>query len=240
MESNLTEYLNNKAPGLLDILKTTNVVISGSTVLYYKMKELGMELTFEPKDIDIYFIMNSDSKDFYSIFAWYINICEKYLCNDESKTNSKHSYYNPKEHDLPSHYDNEIILFMKSIILNTNIKIDLTGINSKHCLKVSEFIEKYSDFDFCKCWFDGFKIYTNHEENIIHKHTILITIPRIKLFDINYEILEEYFKNIKTKSYLFELNSNELNYDTDPLTIMRRIIKYNKRGFTINVDYLKL
>jgi len=48
------------------------------------------------------------------------------------------------------------------------INIDYISVSSDFFPNISNFIDNYFDLDFCKCWYDGTKIYSNFHENIIN------------------------------------------------------------------------
>jgi hypothetical protein len=55
----IQEYLQSMHCNIIPFIKKVNGIISGSTVLYYYMKENGLNPTFTPGDIDIYYLNNN-------------------------------------------------------------------------------------------------------------------------------------------------------------------------------------
>lgn len=249
MQSTIEEYLNENAPGLIEILKTTNVVVCGSLVLYYKMKELGMEPNFIPNDIDIFYVKDDNNYEGYSkINVWFD---EQFNSIDQNfnKTNFNVSFYsgNPTNYKDKEYVTKDIPLGFKNVIkhirtckLVNGIKIDLIHvdeyfikIHKKNTIK--DFIYYYFDFNFCKCWYDGIKIHAIYEKSIINMETKLYEIPMSRYIYVDPVFLVSYINDIKNENI-----PQTLNDETDPYKTFRRILKYKERGFTICVDDLCL
>jgi hypothetical protein len=52
--STIEEYISNIDPNLLVFIKENDLIVSGSSALYYYMMENDLEPGFKPKDLDIY------------------------------------------------------------------------------------------------------------------------------------------------------------------------------------------
>ena len=70
LQDTMEEFLWENFDGLLDIINgksfKNNIIISGSTALYFYMKSIGMEPKFSPGDIDIYCNMD----DYLKLDTW--------------------------------------------------------------------------------------------------------------------------------------------------------------------------
>lgn len=233
----IDEYLNKNVPGLLEILRTTNIIITGSFVLYFKMRELGMEPNFNPDDIDIFYIQNNKNLDHSIINIWFyktiVSQINKQSRNYKVIDNYNINSYNINSYNINSYNIHNIFSNIRYGKLSNNVKINLVQVNKDYTKSITEFINEYFDFDFCKCWYDGKSISTNYEENVKSQYTILYEIPMYNVSNINPMVFNSYINNIKNKNI-----PKEFNNETDPLKTFMRIVKYSQRGFTINTDNL--
>ncbi len=226
--SSIVDYCNGIDEEIMPLLKRTGAVISGSTCLYFVLKELGIEPNFEPDDIDI-FITNKHG--FHEFNHWFDKLIKHDKIDTRCKTLKVSFYsgklYTPQPNEMmeyvpPAH--NDLISAVRYGYIK-NVKIDLVIL--KHEIdKPSDFINKYFDLDFCKNTFDGnkFDMYDNEcvmrmECNLIHNYLSFNKSVAILSFR---EYEEAIVKNDPT-------NDDKLRY-------ISRINKYRNRGFKINVD----
>jgi hypothetical protein len=242
----IEEYIHSYSPLLIDILKGSTACVSGSTALYYYMKQIGMSPTFKPGDLDIYHTNRSDC-DTKSIGKWrelnYWFDTEFREMDDFEKTLFRVSCYSGKilGHLCPEHVMKDIPENLKSIIkhvrsgLKNGKKVDLILIDDIYDGTPSDFIDTYFDFDFCKCYFNGTGIICNFPESVRTKSCVITTIPMTKFSHMTPMAYVMYIKNIQNKDC-----PGELTRETDPHNIFRRIIKYEERGFVFDFTGLKI
>ena len=117
------------------------------------------------------------------------------------------------------------------------VKIDFVGLSdgksSELKNNVHKFIDECFDFDFCKCWWNGENMFTNHHNNIINKKCQLINLPLINSMYYKYdmETLLEYQNKIK---------NNIFDEVSDHVGLIKRLNKYRERGFQIDTSDLQL
>jgi len=110
-------------------------------------------------------------------------------------------------------------------------KIDLICL--KREFEPLNFIENYFDFDFLKCYYNGNEIIHLKPQNGLTKQCKLTELNIIKLCKINPFYIRQYAYFIATKDRFQEARS-------DPLNILKRIKKYESRGFVIDTQHFKI
>lgn len=242
----IEDYINEFSPELIPILQTTSIVISGSAVLYYKMKQLGMTPNFIPKDLDLFMIHKGKNNGYSELNQWFDKTFHD--MTDFEKTQFEISiysgdpmYYNDYEfvrQNVPEQLSNIIRHIRSGLKLNSfgeQMRIDCILINECYEKTPIDFIEEHFDFDFCKCWYDGNEIKCNHENDIINKICIFKNFPMASYINVDPVVLIKYIANIKSNNFPKELTTHN-----DPLRIYRRVTKYRNRGFKIITSQLVL
>jgi len=239
----IKQVLDNIDPQINEILRKSSAVISGSFVLYYYMLENGFIPNFTPNDIDIYINPNE------RVNNTSVNLWNQWYEEYTSKLENKVEYQNRNSFNLSFHpfwfLNNcselteqfgpfiDLILMVNPIFL-TNMpqqKIDLIYLRDKEDLTPTKFVRKYFDLDAVKCYYDGHKITHIFPETIINMKMNLVALPIIDHSRVDLFKLEQYISAIKSKDF---------NYQYDPLNILKRIQKYESRGFTINARNLNV
>ena len=174
-----------------------NIVISGSSALYFYLKErnyLPLNSIYQSQDVDIFYIKPEGSYDtltedncdeVFKKFKTFLNDYKSLnhissLCHDDNKIKTKSNNY---------YYDLDILISEKYII--NNVVVNLIKINNKNKTykNAIDFVNKSFDLDLCKAIFDGKSLF--HLNNIIFKNYPLnnkIVINKISLG--NKEILK--------------------------------------------------
>ena len=249
----IEEYINNISPDLIPILRRTNVIASGSVALYYKMKELGMEPNFIPKDLDILHINESNEpvdfsesndcfntsnseqpKGYLELNQWFDTTFRD--MTDFEKTEfgiSMYSgdplYYNDYKYvtqNIPKTLMG-VIKHVRSGIRDDGTRIDCVLICSSYKGSPKDFVEEYFDLDFCKCYYDGRSIVCNHVDSILTRSCKLTRIPMANYVHIDPKFLIEYLKCVKNDKI-----PEVLNTKNDPARMFRRIRKYRNLFFS--------
>jgi len=243
----IDEYIEKYASGLLPIIQHSkgSVIVSGSTVLYYYMIQNGIKPTFVPGDLDIYHMDTEDvQSQWIEINNWFDD--KFYEMDDFEKTQFIVSCYSGKimGYQDPEHVTKDIPFPLRHAIThirsgyktkegerNQNKKIDIISLNENFKFTPAEFIRDYFDFDFCKCWYDGYTLQCFFPEAVKEMKCNLTTIPMVRAMHIKPLDYIIYVENIVKENI-----PSELTRKTDPNNIFRRITKYRSRGFEINTQ----
>ena len=226
--SKISKHLNDIDPNLLSLLKETGAILSGSTVLYFVMIELGLLPKFQTTDLDFYITKRHGYNKFN---LWFDQSKEKGILDSNLSplTVSCHLGFicKPIPKDLteyipPPHSDSIAAVRWGKI---NNTKIDLIILHPRF-EDPFEYIEEYFDLDICKCGFDGNKFILPYLDNI--KSMSCLVKSNHLSFNSKICILDfpEYEDAI--------INSN-LSH-SDPLNYIKRIDKYKSREFDVKID----
>lgn len=231
MSESIDDYLNHISPKLLKFIRDSNMVVSGSTALYYYMKLQGLEPGFNPDDVDIYLSKKDfDKKEFskciQKIVPDYYNHNNYNFCllhsDDKKKSEITYNHYIKFIYGIFTIGKEKTIL--QFIILNDD--------NSKTC------IDSF-DFGFNRVYYDGVAFFTKCHENIMQKKCVLKTLYTSITVINTVSFYLDYLKQIKKfcdSNDLKRLLRYTIQDHCDPCRILRRIRKYKQRGFTIEFD----
>jgi len=215
-EMNIEEYINNIDVKLLPMIKEYKCIVSGSTAMYYYMKENGYEPKFIPNDLDIFI----DSKN--------INYNElgNYILKEFNIKINENSYENYRT-DLGIGYLNV------KIEIN-NSKIDLIMIDETYYGLINNLNNNF-DFDICKCYYDGDKLQT-YDKNIFNNK--IIYYPSQIFGRLNEGLIHE-INSYEPNRRNFLDSIDWYNFNDYMHNKMNRIIKYNNRGFKIKIKRIE-
>lgn len=238
----IDEYLDHFYPNLLAIIITSSVAISGSVVQYYKLKTMGKIPKFEPNDLDIYY-MNDDTDGYLKMNRWFdenfrdMDEFERTKFEISLHTNDPMSY-NDKDFvtaNIPHNF-RRIIKYVRPGISKDGRKVDCILLDRTVCESTpKEFIMNFFDFDFCRCYYDGYEFVCGNPESLETMHCVLREVPMLSYIDIDPVDILDYVQRIKDRN--FPEHITKLN---DPANIFKRIIKYEARGFTIDTSKLSV
>jgi hypothetical protein len=220
--STIEEYINNIDPNLLAFIKENNLIVSGSSALYYYMIENDLDPGFKPTDLDIYCHLD--------------NKIDEYVTNNNYKIIKPYNITNESYCGflvMITEYNNIKIDFIEPLPIKDNYYED------KKQNYMITYINITFDFDFCKCYYDGEKLIALYPESVKSKNSVL----NFKYDEQKYTRFYSYLTFVELDNYEQNnvFNKMEWNYDNDKLNIIRRVTKYKLRGFTIDLsDILNL
>ena len=237
--SNIRAYLDSLNPAINKILLKTGAVLSGSTALYFYLKENDIDPCFELQDLDIYMGYKNGYSEFMKLYD------ELFKDKDFYSNFNAISFYSGKPYlPCPEAMQEDIpkplvscIDYVRVGYIN-DVKIDFIQISKELSTtyedNISKFIEKYIDLDFCKCCWDGKKFIVFHHDEIINKTC------KLQKFDLT--CFSRHPLDIeKLVKYQIVLQTNNFTPETralDYFNLIKRIEKYRSRGFTINTSNL--
>jgi len=154
--------------------------------------------------------------------------------------NNNYIFDNKNNDTANKNNDTDTDVYNTNIGINkkNKIKLDSILLSNKFVDKIPDFIDKYFDFDFCKVYFDGKKIYALYPETIFTRTIKLNNIPMSKYLSCGPEkkiIYQDLIRNyhLIPSDYIF----NDFN---DPTRTLRRLRKYTVRGFYIETYNFKI
>lgn len=235
----LKEYIDNIDPEINMILKNKGAVISGSTALYFYLKENDIDPGFELSDIDIYMGYKNGYGKLMDLYEKLFKDQPEYVDFGAISCYSGQPF-TPCPEELTKSIPKPLthmIDFVRPCIKN-GIKIEFIelskSMSEKYKDNIPDFINDCIDFNFCKCWWDGEKIFTYYHDDVINKKCELLKLPIIDsmYYKLNISDLFEYQNKIKNN--MFD------DKDIDHVGIVKRLDKYRKRGFEIDTSKLCL
>lgn len=158
--------LSNVSHTIVETLKKTGAVISGSSVLKFMLGE-----KYKISDLDIYCNEIDYIKIYDSIYT-HANTNKKYATFKRP--------YNKNKKLLANSYNMENIVDVIDIKFFVGLKIQIIVV--KNNISPENFIKKNFDFDFCKCTYDGMKFNVLENPNIIGKSGKICDEYMIKCF----------------------------------------------------------
>lgn len=234
MFATIEDYLSFISPSFIPLLQQNDIIISGSTAVYYCMRSNNVEPDFIPNDIDL-FISSKDRKAGENFFK------SLKKCENSSEEKELHRKYEVLRSLGKS--QESAILNVKIAVLPLqlpeipghkpeNIKIDFVFLSDRYKGTTVEHIMEDFDLDICKCWYDGIKMHGPiellREKKCTLTHLSLMTRPVL-----NIPQLVEYYDSIRN------LDPRSQRYISDRFRTISRIRKYTERGFTIDTSKLE-
>jgi hypothetical protein len=240
MTEAINAFLRNHHCGIIvDLLKKTGAVVSGSTALYFYMLNCGLLPQFQPADIDIFVTYTHGFPEFNQ---WFQHIVEAGLLTTKIDiTKLKVSLFSGLRRRRKS-IDSELSEFVPPPHLDLidgvrygmtvsedpilrPIKIDIICLNDTVKTPI-EYVEQYFDLDICKCYYDGTQLVALKPETV---RSMSCRVTRQHLsFNRQVSILQ-------LPQYARSIVNNDDSFP-DVLDYQKRLRKYRERGFTITID----
>lgn len=225
----LIDHCNAISPDFIPMLKATGAKLSGSTVLYFALKALGVEPGFELSDLDFYVSKTCGLVEFNE---WFDKSVESGLIKTTTGGASPQiscysgDLWTPQPEPgllefIPPPHDDLIAGVRYGFIGERKIDIILLTKDTPQ-----DYIWKYFDLDFCKIMFDG-EWLQFYDMDAVKAKACTLTANNIS-FNRTVPVLAfpEYEKAIK---------EGDMSHP-DPLRYIQRVVKYRNRGFKITVS----
>lgn len=239
----IDEYLNYVSPELLSLLQSKNMVVSGSTALYFYMRLHGINNPrFEPDDVDIYLSKKDFDKNEFGnlVQKWlpdYRHDLRNYvfLENRTNNTEITYQHYISFIHAIYSTWDKNSCKMHEGYKPKPKVQfIVLNDDNSKTCIDTF-------DFDFNRVYYDGTSFFTKCHQHILQKKCVVKTLSTCIYVINTVSFYMEYIDKIKRFCDCKDVQKLKrmgysLDNDKDPCRVLRRIVKYKMRGFSIDFD----
>jgi len=133
------------------------------------------------------------------------------------------------------------MMCVKKCRLAHGVVIDFIVVSG--CDSCLDYIDQHFDFEFCECWFDG-KTLCGPCEAVKTRKCSLLFNPLFPKNKLTPEELLEYCERVR--KFVPVSNADQLIFIDDHFGYLKRLDKYTKRGFTIDVsqfvlppDYIK-
>jgi len=227
----IEEHLSYISPLFIPLLQNNDIIISGSTAVYYCMKYNNINPGFIPDDIDV-FVGHKSKEQGESFFKSLNRIPNTY---EELELARKYEVLKTLGKSQDSAISNVKIAVLPLTLphdAKKNIKIDFVFLSDRYHGTTVEHIQEDFDLDFCKCWYDGIKLYGPADllraKKCTLTHITLMTRPVLQDHQ-----LVEYYESIRN------LDPHSKGYFPDRFRTIARIRKYTARGFTIDTSKLE-
>ncbi len=228
----IEELLNEVSPKIIPALKECDAIVSGSCAMYYTMRFNGIKPEFIFNDVDI-FVAGMDQDGTHKSSIIFNNIFHEISHSKAALlTEDKYDYPTKKRRSYKDSLTRPIEQVRK-LILDNGLYLEMIFLNSKFIMRSKDYVEKYFDLDFCKCWYDG-KELRGPIDLLEEKKCFLSKIPMIEHLEFEPVRFVKYLLSVKNNSALSQLD------DYDPLTILSRMRKYKERGFTIDTTKFEI
>jgi hypothetical protein len=233
----IEEHLNNISPEIVSLIKDCDVVVGGSTALYYYMRKLKLNPIFRPTDTDFFVggnqpdIEKCSHKKIYEFF----NKLEgnKRYTDHEYKYNLpqvKNIIHINKNIEKTEDFTNYTLFENMSPIspIKQLNKIDVVMIDPSFKGDTINFIKQSVDLDILDTYYSKDGLFGQDDLCKTRKATLLAK-PNWNEKEVNKTI--NYYKSLINKKF----STNQY----DPQYLLSRIKKYSDRGFDIDTSKIE-